>query len=196
MTDERQINKDTTEQKQAMVDSWIKGISGKQEVGEMNTKVLREVLTSYGANFENLNEESKESLKGYSEKERGMGVRAVWGDEIVDNYKQWTKEFIENYESKTGIILPELKPSGRKNSGMIQFLFDLTSYASGEYDFETYKTYTEGRVKNGVAWSEGRKNERIRVSVPTSNEPILLSSIPKEFPIAANAFLLQLKPLR
>jgi len=195
MTTERQINSESG-QKHALVSDWVKNISEKQIVEEMDVGVLKEVLTSYGANFENLSGENKESLRGYSEKERGMGVRAVWGDEIVDDYKEWTKEFIKKYELETGIVLPELKSSGRKNSGMIQFLFDLTSYASGECNFETYKTYTEGRVKNGVAWSEGRRNERIRVSVPTSSEPILLSSIPKEFPIAANVFLLQPKPLQ
>lgn len=77
------------------------------------------------------------------------------------------------------------KSTHRKNSGMIQFLNDLTSFASGEYDFEKFKTYTEGRVNNGKAWAEGRKNERIRINVPTSSEPILLSSVPPEFPIIA-----------
>jgi hypothetical protein len=179
------INKATFEQKQITIGGWIESFSLKQEVKEFSPRILREVLTSHGANFENLSDEAKESLKGYSEKERGMGIRAVWGDDVVDSYKEWTKEYIKGYEAKTGIILPELKPSGRKNSGMIQFFNDLTSLASGECNFDTFRTYTEGRVKNGVAWSEGRKGDRIRVSVPTSSEPILLSSIPKEFPIAA-----------
>ena len=65
---------------------------------------------------------------------------------------------------------------------MIQFLFDLTSFASGEYNFETYKKITETRVKNGKAWAEGRKEDRTRANTPNSDKPILISSIPTEFP--------------
>ena len=78
--------------------------------------------------------------------------------------------------------LPELKPSGGKNSGMMQFLFELTALASGEMPVKSFEEYTESRVKNGKLWSENRSNERVRVKVPTSEEPILLSSYPPEFP--------------
>lgn len=173
---------ETIESKMAIVGKWMENIATKQEVNEIPREILINVLEHCGANFKGLDKEARERLKGYSEKEKGPGVRAVWGDEFVDGYKTWTKEFINEYESTAGNKeLPELKPSGRKNSGMVQFLFDLTSYASGEYSFETFKTYTEGRVKNGKAWAEDRKDDRIRVQVPTSDEPILLSSVPPEF---------------
>jgi antirestriction protein len=177
---------ETMESKVAIVGKWMENIVTKQEVNEIPREILVDVLEHCGANFEGLDKEARECLKGYSEKEKGPGVRAVWGDEFVDGYKSWTKEFIDEYESNLdNKKLPELKPSGRKNSGMIQFLFDLTSFASGECSFETFKTYTEGRVKNGQAWAEDRKDDRIRVKVPTSTELILLSSVPPEFPTKA-----------
>lgn len=175
---------ESIESKIAMTTDWIKYVSERQEVREIPRGVLRDTLEYFGANFEGLSEEAKESLRSYSEKERGLGVRAVWGDEFVNGYKDWTKNFIGEYESNPkNRRLPELKPSGRKDSGMIQFLFDLTSFASGEYSIETFKTYVEGRVRNGLLWSENRGNERVRIKVPTSTEPILLSSIPREFPV-------------
>lgn len=155
-------------------------------------------MESYGANFENLDEEGRESLRGYSEKERGLGVKQVWGEEKKKNYKSWIKEYIENYDElhkeaqlpilgeKEGLPYPK---SGRKNSGMIQFLYELTSFASGETSFDGFKTYMEARVNNGMAWAEGRKRDRIRVKVPTADEPILLGSIPKEFPVVAMNWL-------
>lgn len=61
---EQSIHHETVEQKQAMVMDWIKNISDKREVKEISSTVLKEVLESYGAKFENLNEEEKESLGG------------------------------------------------------------------------------------------------------------------------------------
>lgn len=186
---------ESIEQKREQVDKWIKNISEEQKVGdEVDQKLLREVLISYGAHFENVNDEGRESLKGYSENERGLGVKQVWGEEKVKNYKSWIKGYIALYDEshetaqlpvlgeKEGLPYPE---SGRKNSGMIQFLYELTSFASGETNFDDFKTYMEARVNNGVAWAEGRKKDRVRVKVPTAAEPILLGSIPKEFPVAA-----------
>jgi len=169
-------------------------MSERQEVGEIKLELLREVLKSYGAHFKNVDNEGKKSLRGYSENERGLGVKQVWGEEKVKNYKSWIKEYIALYDEthksaqlpvlgeKEGLPYPE---SGRKNSGMIQFLYELTSYAAGETNFDDFKTYMEARVNNGVAWAEGRKKDRVRVKVPTADEPILLGSIPKEFPVAA-----------
>jgi hypothetical protein len=183
---EETIKPETIEQKVAMVSDWVKNISEKQEVGHIDAKILRDVLKNYGADFEHLKEEDKESLRGYSEKKAGPGVRAVWGNEIVDDYKSWIKNFISEYEENpNNRRLPELKPSGRKDSGMIQFLFEMTAFASGEISLETFKKYTEARVINGKLWSEHKGDERQRVKVPTNEEPILLSSFPPEFPIKA-----------
>jgi len=191
---ERLVNSEVIEQKRAVVDEWISGMSERQEVGEIKLELLREVLKSYGAHFKNVDNEGKKSLRGYSENERGLGVKQVWGEEKVKNYKSWIKEYIALYDEthkaaqlpvlgeKEGLPYPE---SGRKNSGMIQFLYELTSYAAGETNFDDFKTYMEARVNNGVAWAEGRKKDRVRVKVPTADEPILLGSIPKEFPVAA-----------
>lgn len=195
---ERLINSESIEQKREQVDEWIKKISEEQKVGdEISQELLREILESYGAHFENVDNEGKESLKGYSENERGLGVKQVWGEEKIKNYKSWIKEYIVSYDESHEVLLPILgekegKPypeSGRKNSGMIQFLYELTSFASGETSFDDFKTYMEARVNNGVAWAEGRKKDRVRVKVPTADEPILLGSIPKEFPIAAMDWL-------
>lgn len=192
--EERVVKIECIEQKQAVVDEWVRNISEKQEVEKINLEMLREVLNSYGAHFENVDYEGRKSLRGYSENERGLGVKQVWGEEKIKNYKSWIKEYIVSYDKshekaqlpilgeKEGKPYPE---SGRKNSGMIQFLYELTSFASGETDFDDFKRYMEARVNNGVAWAEGRKKDRVRVKVPTADDPILLGSIPKEFPIDA-----------
>jgi hypothetical protein len=65
---------------------------------------------------------------------------------------------------------------------MKQFLNDLTCFAAGELSSESFALYTETRIKNGIAWSEGRKNDRVKISVPTSSQPILIGSFPPEFP--------------
>ncbi|MDD4975514.1 MAG: hypothetical protein PHY93_14235 [Bacteriovorax sp.] len=192
---ERDKNVEGIDQKREWVsDYWIRGMSEQYEIKKMPIGVLREVLESSGANFKNLTEEGRKSLQGYSEKERGLGVRQVWGNEFVNEYKEWINKYIGEYEKLHKIELPVLgkkedKPypeSGRKNSGMIQFLFELTSFASGETTFDNFKKYMEIRINNGVAWAEGRKDDRKKIPVPTSKgKEILIGSIPKEFLCAA-----------
>lgn len=193
---ERIMDSEIIEQKQAIVDGWIRGMSERQEVGEMSQDLLREVLESYGANFENLDNEGRESLRGYSEQERGKGVRQVWGNEFVNSYKEWAKGYLTEYELKTGVEWPRLinkehpeESSFRKASGINQFLFELTSSAAKEITPSNFKNYMETRIKNGVAWVEGRKKERISVGLPNTKEPKKLGSIPKEFPVAAMDWL-------
>lgn len=191
------INTESIEQKREIVSSWIKNISQNQEVGEISKNTLKDVFESFGANFD-ISQEEKESLKGYSEKQKAQGMHAVWGDKF-NEYKNWVEEYIVSYESETGKKLPALdkqkdsqssKPgSGRKNSGMIQFLGELTSYAAGEVDFSIFKSYVEARAKNGLAWEEDRKEDRLRIEVPTSEKPIRPSSFPPEFPTKALEFL-------
>ena len=60
---------ETIEQKREMVGEWIGKIGERQRVDEMPINILRDVLTSYGANFENLDDETKKSLSEYSEKD-------------------------------------------------------------------------------------------------------------------------------
>jgi hypothetical protein len=196
---------ESVESKIAAVGEWIKNIGEQQKVGEIPVGILRDVLTHFGADFENLSEETRESLHGYSEAQRGLGAKAVWGENFVSEYKTWVNSFIEKYETDTGLELPALgnkknpeKSTKRKNSGMMQFLYDLTSFASGECDFETFRLYEEGRAKNGLIHEENQKRknskkdgdefvdgeiqEKIRIKVPTADEPILLSSFPPELP--------------
>jgi hypothetical protein len=190
---EETIKPETIEQKVAMVSDWVKNISEKQEVGCIDAEILRDVFKIYKADFKHLTEEERKSLSGYSEAERSLGVKQVWGKEKIKNYKSWVQKYIKEYDEIHEIKLPILgekegqpyPESGRKNSGMIQFLYELTSFASGETSFDDFKKYMEARVSNGVAWAEERKKDRVRVKVPTSENPILLSSVPKEFPIKA-----------
>jgi len=187
------IKAETIEQKIAITSEWIKNISENQEVREIPREILQSTLEYFGANFQDLSKEARESLSGYSEKERVLGTRSVWGNEVLDNYKSWVKKYIVEYDKTHNIKLPILgekkdlpyPKSGRKNSGMIQFLYELTSFASGETSFDDFKTYMEARIRNGAAFAEGRKKDRIKVKVPTSSDPIYLGSIPQEFPIKA-----------
>ncbi|MEK7188511.1 MAG: hypothetical protein AAB685_01505 [Patescibacteria group bacterium] len=111
-------------------------------------------------------------------------MRAIWGSRL-DEFKKWTEGYVKAYEGEKGQLLPELKPSGVKYSGMVQFFGEVTSYAAGEIDFETLKVHLEARAKNGRLWEEGKREERVRIKVSTSDKPILLSSFPPGFPAVA-----------
>jgi hypothetical protein len=175
--------KGETVETQVIVEEWIGAISTEGKVGEINPSLLREALEGSGANFEPTPE--LVALASYTNKAKRPGLNSVWGEERVEEYKSWAKAYVEEYEAKSGKPLPELKPSGSKTSGMIQFFGELTAFASGKTNFSDYKTYTEARALNGRLWQEGKKDERVRVKVPTSKSPILLSSFPPGFPVAA-----------
>ena len=172
------------EQKIAAVDDWIAQFEF-GNIGEIAPALLREVFAEHGATFE-LTLSEHQSLGRYSNEGKALGIRAVWRQHF-DDYKDWTKAFVRDCEARTGKPLPALTKSGIKNSGMIQFLGEMTAYANGPITmgFQNYKEYTEARLHNGRAWAEGEKGDRIRVLVPTSAEPSLLSSVPPEFPKAA-----------
>lgn len=191
-------NTESIEQKKEVFWGWINDISINHRVTEIPKETVKDVLEEFGASFE-ISEKERESLRGYSENERALGMHAVWGEKF-DKYKIWIrKEYIPNYEERTGKELPMLirqknstsdkAPTGRKNSGMIQFLGELTSYATGEVDSKTFQMYLEARVKNGWLWEEGRSKEGLRIKVPTSKNPIRPASIPPEFPVKAIEFL-------
>lgn len=161
---------------------WLQALAETGVVNEVGQSLVRTVLEFYGANFD-LESEARASLREYTNKGKAPGLQAVWGSKFND-FKAWTRTYVEQYEA-TGKTLPALKPSGRKNSGMIQFFGELTSFAAGELTFDDFKRYTEARILNGRLWEEGKKDERVRVKVPTSEKPILLSSIPPGFIEAA-----------
>jgi len=182
MTEKKETH--SIEEKCSHVDSWINKLveSGKME--KINPGTVREVLESHGAEF-TISPEAETSLARYTNKARAEGMRAVWGEKF-NEYKLWTKKHVQQYEKNPeNTPLPALKRSGRKNSGMIQFFGQLTSFASGQLSLEDFKHYTETRISNGQCWAEGKRQDRARVKVPTITEPILLSSIPPKFPKAA-----------
>lgn len=173
------------EERVAAVDSWIATISQEDRVEQIQPQLLQGVLEHFGANFE-MGEEELRQLGEYTNKARAEAMRSVWGGRY-GYYIEWTERLVEEYESK-GQNLPGL--GGRykgqvKNSGMKQFFGQLTALAAGELSFEDFKRYTEARALNGRLWQEGRKDERVRVKVPTRVEPIRPSSFPPGFPSAA-----------
>jgi hypothetical protein len=163
----------------AIVSNWIDVLDKSQKVGEIEIVILRKALQECGANFE-LSEAERASLRNYTEGGKLKGIEAVWGDSYK-TYKSWVEEYIKGYEFGGFNVLPALEPSGRKNSGLIQFFGELTSMASGVMDLETYRKYTEARAFNGKMWLEGKKELRKRIQVPTSETPIRLSSFPPGF---------------
>lgn len=148
--------------------------------------VLKAALIALGA--KEPDESALKSLSKYSNASKADGMRVVWSEDF-SIYKKWAKAYVSEYEARQGISLPALKPSGIKTSGLIAFFGELTAYAFGAIDWETFEKYSNARRFNGDMWEQGRKEERIRVEVPTSEKPILLSSYPPEFPLEAWKFI-------
>jgi len=169
------------EEKKAAVVEWITKFTEKGEIEEIDVVILKRVLIHCGADFEQ-SPEALVPLGEYTNKAKRPGLDAVWGKEAVDNFWSQINLFIEKHEAGVGIELPKLKKSGHKFSGMRQFFGEVTALAAGQLDFETFRKYSEARLFNGRKWQEGKKNERIRVDVPTKDKPILLSSYPSEYP--------------
>jgi hypothetical protein len=158
---EHTTNIETIEQKQAMVAEWINKISETQKVKEIPAGILREVLESYGANFENLSEENQKNISMYSEKKRAKAMKEVWGEKFED-YKSWVDVYVEDYKKNNeGKSLPKMintpdlineerEASGKQNMGMISFFSDITAYASGNLKFEDFRLFLETRAENGA----------------------------------------------
>lgn len=173
----------TGEEVKSVFSKWIEDISKIGKVNDIDHLVVKAVLEESSANFPP--KEKLASLGEYTNASKRSGLDIVWGENRVNEYKKWTLEYVKSYEEVTGKLLPKLKPSGSKNSGMIQFFGELTAFASGVMSFETFREYTEARALNGKMWEKDRKDERITIKVPTSVEPILLSSFPPGFPSKA-----------
>lgn len=162
----------------AAVDQWIDLICG-GVVEAIDKQILKETLEACGARFE---KEAIRSLRRYTEKAKAPGMKLVWGERF-EEYKKWVGEYIKVFEaSPAHRELPKLLPSGRKNSGMIQFFGELTAFAAGAISVERFEVLTQARAENGLLWQLGKSKERIRLKVPTAKEPILLSSFPPGFP--------------
>jgi len=175
------------EEKNAIVNSWVKTISEKGIVGEEVTpEILRNVLENLGASFEAQLE--LEPLGKYSNLNKRPGLDAVWGKNRIDAYKKWAKDiYIPQHEQETGKPLPTLYDrktntfDNIKHAGIMQYLGELTAYAAGKMDFEKYKRLTEDRIKKGKAWAEKGKND--------SYTPSPHASFPPKFPLDAWDYL-------
>lgn len=187
------------EQKLSVVNEWVRTLSEEDRLEPIDRSLLRDVLKAYGADF-NLNESERASLGGYTNKERGFSMRKIWGNGY-DLFKGWTEEYVQSWEESRGTKLPSIRQKSMKepgkilvfkNSGMLQLFGAWTALAGlddEEYSFDEAKRLTEARARNGRAWAEGRKGDRERVKVPTSDKPILLSSFPPGFPDEAWGFI-------
>ena len=183
---EKLLERKITEGKEIEVSSWLSDISKTGQVKEITCYDVREVLKSFGANFnkEKIGIEIFSLLDEYTNKAKAPGLKAVWGD-FFQEYKNWTNEFVQNYEKENKTTLPALKRSGNKNSGMIQFFGELTGFAAGRTNYFTLKKHWENRLLNGKLWQEGKKDQRIRIPIIGSEKPILIASIPPGFIEAA-----------
>jgi hypothetical protein len=177
---EKSKEMDKGEKKTIVVD-WIAKFEKTGEIGEIDVAILKEVFIHCGADFEK-SPETLALLGEYTNKAKRPGLDTVWGKESVDGFWKQIDTFIEKHENATGIDLPKLKKSGHKFSGMRQFFGEITALAAGQLSPETFKKYSEARLLNGRKWQEGKKDERTRVTVPTKERPILLSSYPPEYP--------------
>jgi len=174
------------DEKIALVDEWIVEFSQSGELKKIDRRLLRDVLEVYGAKWE-IDESKRGSLGKYTNEGRAPAMRAIWGDRF-EEYEKWTSEYISRYEGETGSPLPALNLSGIKNSGMFQFFGEVTALAGlteNELPFQLIRKRLEARAGNGKAWAEDRKQDRVRIEVPTSEEPKRLSSFPPEFPQVA-----------
>lgn len=175
------------EEKNIIVNSWVKTISEKGIVGEEVTpEILKSVLENLGASFEA--ELELKPLGRYSNLNKRPGLDAVWGKDRIDAYKKWVKDiYIPQNEKETGKALPTLYDRKTKtfddvkHSGMMQYLGELTAYAAGKMDFENYKRLTERRIEKGRAWAEKGEND---LYIPSENAPF-----PPKFPIDAWDYL-------
>jgi len=169
-----------SEQKIAIVGAWLSQIENTGEVSSIDVDVLKGALEELGANFE-ITEEAKDSLGSYTNKDKALGMTSVWGD-TFEAYKDWTEDYVSEYESEHNFRLPALKKSKSKTSGMRHFLGELTAFAAGEMSFEDYKKFTEARLLNGLKWAEGKPEERVRVQIPgKTGTGTMIASIPPMF---------------
>ena len=155
------------------------------DVPDLDVKLLRDVLTDFGANFNDIPERSAALKTLYKQTNAGRkdGMDAVWGKKFMDAFKRWTTNWTDNYEERTGKRLPTVKtPSGKKvkTSGVRQVFSEMTAYVYGAMDEETFKLHIAGRVLNGELSSQ--KKEKKSLKREGHNENIgMPASIPPGF---------------
>lgn len=158
----------STEEKVAVVDSWVEVFAETGKVGFIERQALAEVLEYLGADFldrsDNERRKQLRTLAGHSNKDRASGMRVVWGSRY-DEYVAWTESEIAQYEESKGKLLPHITQKGweYKYSGMIQFFGRLTAFADGHLSWFDFKSYLEASAQNGRMGAEGVKGEKARI---------------------------------
>ncbi|HTK03849.1 MAG TPA: hypothetical protein VL401_03750 [Alphaproteobacteria bacterium] len=164
------------------VGEWFGDMEKTGEVRKIDQVTLNITFDSLGGSLE-IKEEEEKSLKEYTNKASKEGMIAIWGESRMKDFNNFCKSWIVNFENTDGNKeLPKLDQSGKKNSGMKQFFHEVTAYAYGIMDEETFGLFTETRIENGKLWQEGKKDQREKLETPSSKgEKILISSIPPGF---------------
>lgn len=190
MTDRKETRPDAEEAE--AVDEWIRSSGnydseGTVTIEEPDEELFVGVFSHLGADFEP-EPEMVASLSEYSNLRRRSGMDAVWGQEFMDQYNVWTQEWVTEYEASTGKKLPKLGKGDIKTSGPRQWFGELTAYLVGTIDFETYKGYTETRLRNGWLFAESQeegkahlRKERVKIQTPAKPGLMRASSIPPGF---------------
>lgn len=209
------------EKKIALVDDWINKFAESGEVEQLEQGVLKEVLEKFGANFDDQDSEERRerllSLSKYSNAKRGSGMRAVWGEEKFGKkgeFNLWANRWAVKYMKETRKKLPKLEQKSKTkkdgdgnpivnvyyNSGMVAFAGDITSYASGNIDLDTFKGRSEARHFNGKLFQKEQRIKKIKRmyrrvemidvvekdgNITEESKKIRPSSFPPEYPIAA-----------
>lgn len=193
---------ESTEARLAAVEAWVQVLTIEGKVGPISQELMAAALTDLGANFENLDEEGKQSLSHYSNKGKHLGMEQVWGQKRQE-FRDWCDEWVGDYEQRTGTILPKIvftdEDSGAKRpsktEGMRQFFGEITAYSVGILEFSDFRARLEARLHNfgrsgKITTDEGG---RIKIVVPGYNLdekthkeiPFAPASFPPDFPVAA-----------
>lgn len=167
----------TPENNLTVFNDWIKNLGENGKVATIEPELVRGVLESCGANFENLTEEQRKSLRGYSNYAKKAGMDVVWGAK-KEVFKKWViDEYIPYVEKKAGRELHTLWDKKTetydniKHSGMLQFLGELTAFAAGEMPMAEYRRLTEDRISKGKKWEYGDRYEPYKPS-PHASFPV------------------------
>jgi len=169
------------EKMSSTLEDWVRNLD-QGKVEEVDIPELRAALEAHGANFAELGEDDRRSLRKFSNAGKANGVRAVWDDKFSE-YKRWTDDVADGYPEGT---LPHLEKSGSDTAGMKAFFGELTALAAGEMSIGDFRKYEEVRIQNGIFFAEGHKDERLTIVTPTSEgKPIKIASVPPGFPSKA-----------
>jgi len=119
-------------------------------------------LSEHGANFKEIKEkENKESLQKWTNQGNADAMKAIWGEERWEHFKNWAKNYARQYESTTYVKQGRLKKSGQIGSGFVRLLCLMTRYAAfsdetdPEFKNNRFVTEVRTRLANGELRDEG-----------------------------------------